>query len=142
MERYNYVAFSVLFQEFISFYLREYGEKKAKEISDNINNSKSTSKFFIEADKIKTQLGTDDFLGAIFSNTKFLFAKAETICLASLLILFRWELEIGKPNVIADNEYMNKTFFRIIVKCDKLKTHTSGKPNFFEKFYNHLDNKL
>jgi hypothetical protein len=142
MDQFNHIAFSELFQEFVSMYLREYGEKKAKDIADKVNDSDKCRKFLIQANNFKGQVGTDDFVATILSSTSFSFSKAETVCLATILLLFRWQLEIGTPNGIADEVYLNKIFFRIIDKCDKYKTHVSTSQNFFEKFYSHLKNTI
>ncbi|HEY5391248.1 MAG TPA: hypothetical protein VIJ57_03950 [Hanamia sp.] len=141
MERFNYISFSGLFQEYVSLYLKEYGEKKAKEIADKVNNSNRCNKLLVAANKSRAQLGSDDFVATVLSSISFSFSNAETVCLASLLLLFRWQLETGIPFSITDEAHLNRIFFRIIDKCDKFKTHISSNQNFFIKFYAYLADK-
>lgn len=49
MDQPNRLAFADLFQEYVSMYLKEFGEKKAKEISDKVNNSNKCNKLMSEA---------------------------------------------------------------------------------------------
>jgi hypothetical protein len=141
MLRFNHILFSELFQEYISMFLTEYGEKKSREISDKVNNSSKCNKLLEQAARLKVQVGSDDFVSTVLSSISFSFSNAETISVASLLLLYRWQLETGVPYRIANEEYLNKIFFKIVDKCDKFKTHTSSDLNFFEKFYNKLDIK-
>jgi hypothetical protein len=141
MEQYHCFTFDALFQEFVSLYLREFGEKKAKEIADKVNSSNKCQKLLIESNRLKVQLGSDDFITTILSSINFSFAKAETVCLASLLLMFRWQLEIGMPQSIVDEAYLRKIFFRIIDKSNKFKAHISSNQNFFEQFLSQLDKK-
>ena len=141
MERFNHIAFPELFQEYVSQYLKEYGEKKAKEIADSVNNSNKCNKFLVEANRLRFQVTADNFVGTVLSSISFSFSNAETVCLASLLLLFRWQLEIGIPFLITDDSNLSEMFFRIIDKCDKFKTHISTNQSFFKKFYAHLTDK-
>lgn len=136
------VKYSDLLKEFVSFYLKQYGEVKLKDISQKVHTSNKVQKFISEAKRLKIQLGTDDFLATIHSSTHFTFSKAETIAAASIILLCKWEQEVGKPNNLAEDLYLNKIFFRILNKCDGFKTHISNNRNFFERFYDHLENVL
>jgi hypothetical protein len=131
---------SDLLKEFISFFIKEYGEIKVKEISKKVHSSKKVQKFLIEVRQLNTQLGTDDFLGTIHSLIQFTFAKPETISLATIILLSKWENEVGTPLGIADNKYLNLMFVRILDKCDKFKINLSDKPNFFKNFYDNFEN--
>ncbi len=142
MEKFDRLTFSTVFQEFISFYLKEYGEKKAKEIADKVNGSNKCNKLLIEANRLQIRLGSDDLMTSVLSNIGFSFAKAETVCFATVLLFFRWQQEIGVPLGIADEDYLNTIFFRILDKSNKFKTHINSNQNFFEKFYSLLEKKL
>lgn len=134
------IKHSELLKEFMTFFLKEYGEKKVQDISKKVHSSNRVQKFLIEARQLQTQLGTDDFLGTIHSILQFTFAKPETVSLATIILLSKWENEIGTPLGIVDNKYLNHMFFRILEKCNKFKTNVSGRPNFFKLFYENLEN--
>ena len=136
------VPYSDLLKEFVSFYLTEYGKIKLTDISNKVHTSKKVQKFVIKASNLKIQLGTDDFVGAILSSMHFSIAKAETIAAASIVLLCKWEQDVGKPNGIADDIYLNKMFFNILDKCNRFKTHISGSSNFFENFFLRLEEVL
>lgn len=130
---------SELLKEFLKFYLKEHGEIKVKEISSKVHSSEKTRNFILKAKKLGVQLGTNDYLGTIHSIMYFTFSKAETISLASIILLSKWENEVGTPAGIADNYYLNKMFFRIIENCKGYKVNLSGNLTFFDKFYEQLE---
>jgi hypothetical protein len=140
MEKYSAMPFNTLFQEYVSLYLKGYGDKKAKDIADKVNKSNKCERFLQNAALTRIQPGSDDFVVTILSSTSFSFAKAETVCLASLLLMFRWQLETGIPNRIINEIQLNSVFFKIIDKCTKFKTHVSANENFFDEFYKHIAN--
>ena len=132
------VKHSELLKEFITFYLSQYGEVKVNEISKKIHTSKTVQKFLLEAKRIRQPLGTDDYLAAVHAILYFSFAKAETISLATIILLCKWENEVGTPLDIASNRYLNTMFFRILDKCDKYKVNLSDNQTFFGQFYNNM----
>jgi hypothetical protein len=133
-----FIKHNVLLREFVSFFLNEYGEKKVRDISKKVHTSNRVQKLFKQAREINAPLGTDDYLGTIHSILAFTFAKPETISFASVILLSKWENEVGSPLGIADEEYLNKMFFRILEKCNSFKTNLSGQPNFFNRFFTYL----
>lgn len=128
-----------LLKEFISFATMEFGSLKMNEIIKNVNTSGKVAKFLFEAKRISLRLGSDDFLGCIHSSTRFVFSKAETISIAAIAILMKWNHDAGDPCFLSDEIYLNTIFFSILDKCDGFKTHVGSIPNFFERFYNHLE---
>lgn len=128
----------LLFKEFILFATKELGTIKMNMIIKNVNSSVRVGKFLQEARRINLRLGTDDFLGCINSSSSFFFSKGETISIATISLLKKWDYEIGSPNGLSDDIYLNKVLFSILDKCDGLKTHMKSAPNFFERFNNHL----
>ena len=133
-----FIKHNVLLREFVSFFLNEYGEKRVRDISKKVHTSNRVQKLFKQAREINAPLGTDDYLGTIHSILAFTFAKPETISFASVILLSKWENEVGSPLGIADEEYLNKMFFRILEKCNSFKTNLSGQPNFFNRFFTYL----
>lgn len=123
-----------ILKEFLIFSASEFGNIKMNEIIEKINSSKKVARFLIEAKKVNERLGTDDYLSCIHSSSGFFFSKAEQIAIAAVTLLMKWDNEIGYPRGLSDDVYLNKTFFFILEKCDKLKTHINSEPNFFERF--------
>jgi hypothetical protein len=128
-----------LINEFLKFSLLELGEIRLGKIINKVNSSDKIKKFLREANRINMPLGSDDFLACIHSSSSFTFAKAEIICIASIILLKKWEVEIGTPHGLVDDIYINNRFFKILDKCDRLKTHVGSDINFFERFNNHLE---
>jgi len=77
MEKYSAMPFNTLFQEYVSLYLKGYGDKKAKDIADKVNKSNKCERFLQNAALTGIQPGSDDFVVTILSSTSFSFAKAE-----------------------------------------------------------------
>lgn len=128
-----------LLKEFLQFAVTEFGTIKVNEIINKVNSSGKVSKFLFEAKRINLRLGTEDFLGCIHASSSFIFSKAESISIAAIILLKKWDYEIGKPNAISDNVFLNKRFFSILDKCDCFKSHIKSSPDFFMRFYNHLE---
>jgi hypothetical protein len=69
-------------------------------------------------------------------------AKAETISIASVLLLDAWITQVGMPNGIVPEHYCEKVFLNILKKCDRFKTHISGTPNYFERFHEYIRQQI
>lgn len=135
----NTVPFRELLNEFISLYLKEYGEIELKKITRKIHSSNTVDKFLEETNIVKIKPLRDDFLKLTHSIYYFTFAKAEKIALASITILCSWQKNVAIPNNIEDNAHLNETFFDIIDKCNGFKFTTTD--NFFTKFGKIIDDK-
>lgn len=132
------IEHELLLKEFIVFATKELGTIKMNDIIRKVNTSGKVSRFIIEARRINDKLGSEDFLACIHASSSFTFSKAETISIAAIALLMKWNHEIGKPNFISDDIYLNKRFFSILDKCDRYKTHINSATNFFERFNDHL----
>ncbi|MEI6680675.1 MAG: hypothetical protein WCL21_18850 [Mariniphaga sp.] len=131
-----------LLKIFFQYATKELGAIKMNEVIDKVNSSNKVSRFLQEAKRVNQRLGTDDFLGCIHSSRSFVFAKAETISVASIALIMKWNHEAGKPLQISDDTYLNKRFFSVLDRCDGFKTHVFGNLNFFERFFEYLANLL
>jgi hypothetical protein len=129
----------VVLKEFILFATRELGTIKMNEIIKKVNTSGKVSKFLLEARRINARLGSDDFLECIHASSSFTFSKAETISIAAITLLIKWNHEIGIPNDLSDDVYLNKRLFSILDKCEGYKAHINSAPNFFERYYNQIE---
>lgn len=134
------ITYLQLIDEFYGFYAHEFGHIKFRQVADKVKNSTKVHKLLANSRRDHIRLGTDDYLLTLHSSSSFTFAKAETIFLASVIMLSVWEDETGRPNNLSDDVYMNTMFFRLLTKCDKYKTHVSNSPNFFSRLTQHLNN--
>lgn len=134
------VPFLLSFREFVIFFERQYGEIKLKDIVEKVHTSKKCINFLRLTFDRKIRPGTDDYLTVIHSSSSFTFAKAETISMATAVLLHRWDDAIGKTLQTSDDFYLNKVFFSILEKCDRYKTHIATTSNFFTEFLLHLSN--
>ena len=124
----------LLWNEFILFATKEFGTAKMNEIIKKVNHSKIVAKFLNEAKINILTFSGGEFLACIHSSISFTFSKSETISIAGVILLKKWNYEIGQPNFISDDVYLNEVFFSILDRCDRFKTHTKSAPNFFERF--------
>ncbi|CAN5527776.1 hypothetical protein BH11BAC3_BH11BAC3_04330 [soil metagenome] len=138
----NSIAFREILDEFVSAFLKEYGEEQLKDISQKVHSSNSVRKFLDETNIVKKRPRRDDFLGLIHSIYYFTFAKAEKIAFASTVALCKWQREVAIPNNIEDNNHLNETFFDILEKCKGFKLQISNSDNFFTKFYKIIEEKF
>ena len=127
---------------FLLYASTELGKIKMEEIIEKVNSSNKVARFLIEAEKINLRIGVDDYLSCIHASTSFFFSKAEHIAIAAVALLMKWESRIGTLYGLSDDIYLNKIFFLILEKCNKYKTHINSKPNFFEKFNDHIFNEV
>jgi hypothetical protein len=134
----NNVTFSDVLQTFVDFFQKQYGELKAKEISIKVYTSKKVNKFLSETNYRKIKPGTTDYLTVIHSSTNFTFSNAETISFASVMLLHKWNIDVGIPNNLSTDYYLNTVFFSLLKKCDNFKTHISGHDNFFSRFNDYV----
>ena len=103
-----------LLNDFVQYALLQLGELKIKDISNKVNSSKKINNFLIETRNYNGLLSTNDFVGCIHSSISFTFANAETIAIASIFLLIKWENETSKPLSLSSQEYLNRTFFSIL----------------------------
>jgi hypothetical protein len=133
------IEHKLILQEFISFATNEFGSITMNKIIKNVNTSGKVAKFLFEASRIRVRFVPDHFLGCIHSSTNFVFSNAETISIAAIALLMKWDHNIGEPSFLSDDIYLNMMFFSILEECDKYKTHINSAPNFFERFNNHIE---
>lgn len=134
----NNATFSDVLQIFVDFFQKQYGELKAKEISIKVYTSKKVNKFLSETNYRKIKPGTTDYLTVIHSSTNFTFSNAETISFAAVMLLHKWNIDVGIPNNLSTDYYLNTVFFSLLKKCDNFKTHISGHDNFFSRFNDYI----
>lgn len=135
----NTVPFARLLGSFLSFFGVEYGQKLVEELGTKVYTSKKANKFLLETRQRRIKPGTDDYLRVIHSSSHFTFSKAENICFASIMLLHKWNIEVGVPAGISSDHYLNTVFFSMIDKCNRYKRR-SADLHFLERFMEVLEN--
>jgi len=135
------VPFDEILKEFARLYVQEYGVVQFKEIASKVHTSSTIKIFLIETNSVKVKPLRDDILGVIHSIFYFTFAKAEKISIGSAILLSKWHQEVAIPNGINDNSHLNQTLFDIIDKCNGFKLHINNSLNFFERFYDIINER-
>lgn len=136
------VPFLLSFRELVKFFEKQYGELKLNDIFEKVETSKKVNRFLRETFERRVRPGTNDFLAVIHSSTSFTFAKAETIFMASSILLYKWNDAIGQTLQTSDDHFLNNVFFSLLQKCDGYKTHISSSSNFFTEYFNYLSDYI
>ena len=128
-----------LLKIFIPFATRELGQIKINEILSKVNSSNKVGRFLQEAQRINKPLGSDDYLGCLHSSTSFMFASPETLAVAAITLLMKWDHKIGRPNSLSNDIHLNERFFTLLDKCAGFKIHLNAGSTFFERFNDYLN---
>lgn len=135
-------SFNFIEESFYTFFVKEFGEINAKDIVKKLNGSKTALRFLSESSLRGVRPMAKNYIEVINSSTSFLFAKSEKIALAAILLLRRWCDDVGEKLGLSNDLYLNKVFFEILTICDGFKTHISGNPNFFDRYFSFLEEIL
>ena len=103
---------------------------------------KKVNRFLRETFERRVRPGTNDYLAVIHSSSAFTFAMAETIFMATAILLHKWNDAIGQTLQNSDDHYLNSVFFSLLQKCNGYKTHISNTTNFFTEFFSYLSNYI
>lgn len=105
------VPFLLSFRELVNFFEKQYGEITLKDFFEKVQTSNKLNKFLSETFERRVRPRTNDYLAVIHSGTSFTFAKAETIFMASAILLHTWDDAVGKTLQTRDDHYLNTVFF-------------------------------
>lgn len=141
MNDFPHIPFDRLIEFYLDFFMKNYGQKKGEEIAKKLESSGKLSRFILKTSGVNYQPTAYNYLEILHSSTSFMFLKAESMSMSAVLFMLKWFGHVGLPNKIADEVYLKKTFFEILYRCSKFKTHLSGGPNFFDQFYSTLSEK-
>lgn len=128
-----------LTDHFLEFASQELGRVKIESIVQKIKKSSTVQRFLIECSRARIKPGTKDFLACVNQMRGFFFSGQETISIASIMLLGYWNLNVGSPLLLSNNNYMNRMFFSILDQCNNGKLHINYNENLFERFFNHLN---
>lgn len=129
------LPFEQLIELFFDLFNKEYGEVKSTEIFNNVQSSNKANRFLADSLYTRKRYPPISFVTVINTGRNFLFKKPEVICFASLILLVKWQINVGNSIGLSDESYLKKMLFGIISECDKQKIHTSGNPNIFDRFH-------
>jgi len=118
---YATLDYRTIIENNIKYYLEEYGRLKFDKVLKKIQNSKkiasllalSYSKSFIPNNK--------DFLYSLNEIPFFIFSKPETLKIAGLLSLERWNQECNPENSLGNDDKLKEIALAIIEDCKRLK---------------------
>ena len=139
-EQMKHIGYEHLIDDFIGDYIFECGQKKLNEIIAKVCESKKVLEFLGVLYNQKVAPTSQEILTRLYSIGYFMFAKAETLCLGSLILASTWHIEFNKKlNIISDDEF-TELIVTIILDCDKRRTHI--KENFFSRYFIKISKRL
>lgn len=100
--------------EFIRTYEKNFGSIKFNKEKGKVETSKRNLKFLETFRKSPARLNGDDFFTIITNDPTYLFAKRETITLAALLLLNKWDYELNQELQLFSFTDVEKMADRII----------------------------
>lgn len=116
----NKHSYESILNKYYHDYKIELGELKCNEISNKINESNSARKLIDESNRDRIKVTMIDFTTYI-PKMVLMFGKPETIALASLKILERWNKEVNKSGLLGNGEDLKVAALRILSSCEKTK---------------------
>ena len=100
----------------ISDYAREFGERKLNRIGDRIERSKKVNRF-IQTAKFENDIPTRNVLPMIMEIPWFSFARAETLLVATSIVMKKWNSQCNLHNELIDDYSlglkMQEVFYKI-----------------------------
>ncbi len=113
-------SYEAILNKYYQDFKIELGERKYKDISNKIDESNSVGKLIGESIRDKTKVNMIDFT-TYAPKMVLMFGKPETIALASLKILERWNSEANKIGLLGNAEDLKGTAIRILNSCERTK---------------------
>lgn len=116
----NKLTYESILLKYYNDYKIELGERKYIEISNKINESNSAKKLIDESNRDRIKVTMIDFTTYI-PKMVLMFGKPETIALASLKILERWNKEVNRSGGLGNGEDIKVAVLRILSSCERMK---------------------
>lgn len=116
----NNQSYESILSKYFHDYKIELGELKYNEISNKINLSNSVRKLIDENNRDRIKVTMIDFTSYI-PKMVLMFGKPETIALASLKILERWNKEVNRSGGMGNGEDLKVAILRILSSCERMK---------------------
>lgn len=118
---FEHLSYKELIKDFFEDFLLEYGRLKFEKIDRKVKISKKISGLiYLSKQKMVIPRATD-FVYCVNGIPFFMFSKAETIALGSLLSLERWEKECNNYLRLANEHILKQIAIEILQECKKLK---------------------
>jgi len=106
--------FKNLVESFTEDYIREYGERHFRKINKKVENSGSVKKYLIKLQEINFAPYYKELIITIMNMPFFMVAKRETVAMASILLLLKWDDMLNKNNRLADDNDLEIIFRNIL----------------------------
>ena len=117
----NNLTYKQILESNIRFYLNEYGRKKFHKVLQKVQTSKKLGNILKLSIQMMKAPNENDYLYNLMETPIFMFAKPDTIAMAGLLLLERWNQECNTELDLANEIELKEIAFRILLKCEKLK---------------------
>ena len=98
----------------ISYYIREFGERKFKTILDKVMTSNKISGLISTAKYKAVPPGSKDFLYCLNEIPYFIFSSGQTQAVAALIALQRWNEEVNSQQFLLNLEGLQLRAINII----------------------------
>lgn len=128
-----------LMEIIFSYSSTELGRVKMEEIAKNVHSSGKVKRFLQKAGELNQVPGTGDFVGTIISSINFTFSKAEVLFVASIILLKKWDFEVGMPLGLADDQILNSRLFSILESCQAKKIKVNSQECFFTRLIQKIE---
>lgn len=131
-----------LLRVFFLFAKLEVGLFKMDRIISDINSSDKIKIFIYNASNINSLPGADDYLYCLHSSTRFFLKRSETMAISAILLLTKWNYEVGKPKLLSVDASLNRVFFTLMAKCRAYKININRNSTFFDRFNEYLQSEV
>ena len=106
-------------EEAIREFIKEYGEKKYRQIFDKITKSASVKKNLVVLLSLNRPPNSSELLAIVQNDSFFLFSNKRNTAIAATILLRRWDEYCNSDNLISDD-------YKLIEILEKLYSKTSG----------------
>jgi hypothetical protein len=95
-----------IINSFTEDFIKEFGEIKLRKVTSKIENSSIVMNYLVKLQEINTSPYFEDITATVMKIPYFMFAKKETIAMASLVVLDIWNRRLNLNNMhLSDYEF-------------------------------------
>lgn len=117
---FEHLKYYELLEDFLNEYKLEFGRRKLEKIHRKIQTSKKISTLIYLSKQKGLIPNKNDFLYSLYEVPYFMISKADTLAVAALLSLERWNQECNKQLGIASEGVLRDIAGRILEDCVKI----------------------
>lgn len=113
--------YKIIIESSIKYYLEEYGRLKFDKVLRKVQNSKKITNLLIISLQKSIIPNKNDYLYCLNEIPYFIFSKPDTLAIAGLFSLERWNQECNDNYNIADENELKEIAVEIINESNRLK---------------------